>query len=368
MSDSLTVPQPAQAVKSFSKDNGELAAKFDAWLEAQNYSPHTRRAYATTTNYLCEFICPRSLLELTNFDLREFLTYLHKRGLAPSSMARQSYALKTFFDFLNLGGLVDSNIASRMKTRNVHRKLPRVLSVEEVERLIAAAKTPRDRALIEVFYATGCRLAEVARMRLEDIDFASHTIRVLGKGSKEHIVIFGRPASEALLAYLGERKEGFVNGFVFRDDQPPRALQVYRAKPNKETATLYWQGYWMEGNPGIRRWKWLGKASEMTRKQALEKLAATAAADFVQRPKPDAPLGPRHIFRIVKQVSAAAGLQGVHPHTLRHSFATHLLNSGADLRSVQELLGHSSIVTTTIYTHVSTVNMIDVHKRCHPRG
>src|ERR1700722_16348847 len=110
--------QSAQVVKSFTKDNLELAAKFDAWLEAQNYSPHTRRAYATTTGYLCEFVCPRSLLELNTFDLREFLTYLHKRGLAPSSMARVQYSLKTFFDFLNLGGLVDSNIAGRMKTRN----------------------------------------------------------------------------------------------------------------------------------------------------------------------------------------------------------------------------------------------------------
>src|SRR5205807_9869826 len=84
--------------------------------------------------------------------------------------------------------------------------------------------------------------------------------------------------------------------------------------------------------------------------------------------KPDKPLAPRHIWRIVKQVSLAAGLKGVHPHTLRHSFATHLLNGGADLRCVQELLGHASISTTQIYTHVSTVNMIDVHKRCHPRA
>lgn len=364
MSDSLTVPQEVQTVKSFTKDNGELAAKFDRWLEAQNYSPHTRRAYATTTNYLCEFIGSRSLLEITHFDLREFLTYLYKRGLSPSSMARQGYALKTFFDFLNLGGLVASNIASRMKTRNVHRKLPRVLSVEEVERLIGAAKTPRDRALIEVFYSTGCRLAEVARMRLEDIDFDSRSIRVLGKGSKERIVLFGRPANEALLAYLGERKDGFV----FRDDLPPRALHVYKAQPNWNVATVYWKGGWRQGIPGVDRCCWLGKADAMTREQALAKLAAVAGEDFVQRPKPDKPLGARHIFLIVKQVSLGAGFQGVHPHTLRHSFATHLLNGGADLRCVQELLGHASISTTQIYTHVSTVNMIDVHKRCHPRG
>jgi integrase/recombinase XerD len=105
----------------------------------------------------------------------------------------------------------------------------------------------------------------------------------------------------------------------------------------------------------------------MTRQQALEQLALVAT-NFTTRPKADEPLGTRHIWRIVKRVSLAAGLQGVHPHTLRHSFATHLLNGGADLRCVQELLGHSSITTTQIYTHVSTVNMIDVHKRCHPRA
>ncbi len=126
MSDSLTVPQPAQAVKSFTKDNLELAAKFDAWLAAQNYSPHTRRAYATTTGYLCEFICPRSLLELTHFDLREFVTYIYKRGLSPSSMAQQGYALRAFFEFLNLGGLVDSNIARLMKVR---KRLPQIAAL-----------------------------------------------------------------------------------------------------------------------------------------------------------------------------------------------------------------------------------------------
>jgi integrase/recombinase XerC len=356
--------QSAQTVKSFAKDNLALAVKFDAWLEAQNYSTNTRRAYGSAVSYLCEFVASRSLLELSHFDLREFLTSLYKRGLAPSNLARQSYALKTFFDFLNLGGLVDRNIASLIKARKVNRKLPRFLSIEEVERLIGAAKTPRDKAMLEVFYSTGCRLAEVAGMRLEHIDFESRTIRVLGKGNKERIVLFGMPAKEALLAYLGDRKDGFV----FRDDQPPRALHVYRAKPNWNIATVYWKGGWRQGIPGVDRCSWLGKADAMTREQALEKLAAVAGEDFGQRPKPDKPLGPRHIGRIVKKVSLAAGLQGVHPHSLRHSFATHLLNGGADLRCVQELLGHASISTTQIYTHVSTVNMIDVHKRCHPRA
>ena len=348
----------AQPVKSFTRDNRELAAKFDAWLEAQNYSPHTRRAYATLTDYLCEFIGSRSLLEIKQFDLREFITYLYKRGLSASSLARQLYGLKTFFDFLQLGGIVHINVARLIKNRKAVRKLPRTLSVEEVERLIAAAPSLRDKALLELLYSTGCRCAEVVGMRVEDIGFASNTIRVLGKGNKERIVLFGQPAKEALLTYLDVRKEGFL----FRDEFPLRSLRIYRRGPNKTCATEYWQAHWNEGKP-----KWLGKVSEVTREQALEKLAAIATT-FTQRPKPDKPLGGRHIWRIVKRAALAAGLKGVHPHTLRHSFATHLLNGGADLRCVQELLGHASISTTQIYTHVSTVNMIDVHKRCHPRA
>jgi integrase/recombinase XerC len=356
-------PDGQTPVRSYTRDNLELASKFDAWLTAQNYSPHTLRAYGTLTNYLCEFIGSRSLLEIKHFDLREFITYLYKRGLAPSSLARQLYGLKTFFEFLSMGGLVDCNIARLIKNRKVGRRLPRALSIEEVERLIAAAKTLREKAMLEVFYSTGCRLSEVSGMRLEHIDFESRTIRVIGKGDKERIVLFGGPAKEAVLAYLNGRQEGFL----FRDDPPPRALHVYRQGPNTVCATEYWQGRWFQGSPSVDRTKWLGKVSEMTYEQAMEKLAAIVT-DFAQRPTVDKPLGPRHIYRIVKRAAIAAGLKDVWPHVLRHSFATHLLNGGADLRCVQELLGHASISTTQIYTHVSTVNMIDVHKRFHPRA
>jgi site-specific recombinase XerD len=365
MNTAIAPATDSQAVKSFAKDNLELAAKFDAWLQAQNYSVNTRKAYLSVTSYLCEFVGSRSVLEVTHFDLREFLTYLYKRGLASSSLDRQGYGLKTFFGFLNLGGLVDSNVARLIKTRKVRRRLPRYLSIEEVERLIAAAKTPRDKAMLEMFYSTGCRLSEVAGMRFEHVDLESRTIRVIGKGDKERIVLFGRPAKDALLAYLNGRQEGFL----FRDDCPPRSLHVYKAKPNWNIATVYWKGGYRQGIPGVDRCCWLGKADAMTRAQALEKLAAVAGEDFgKRRPKPDKPLCPRHIYRIVRRAAIAAGLKDVWPHVLRHSFATHLLNGGADLRSVQELLGHASISTTQIYTHVSTVNMIETHRKFHPRG
>jgi site-specific recombinase XerD len=250
-----------------------------------------------------------------------------------------------------------------MKVRNVSRKLPRVLSIEEVKRLIAAVPSLRDKAILELLYSTGCRCAELIGMRMEDIDLNVQIVKVLGKGSKERLIPFGQYAKKALLAYLGDRKDGFV----FRDEYPPRALHVHRAGPNTVCATEYWQGYWYQGSPSEARTKWLGKVSEMSYEQALEKLAGIVM-DFAQRPKSDKPLGPRHIYRVVKQASLAAGLQGVHPHTLRHSFATHLLNRGADLRCVQELLGHASISTTQIYTHVSTTNLLDTHRKFHPRG
>ena len=359
-------PAPDAAVKSFARENLELAAKFDQWLEAQSYSPHTRRAYASLTSYLCEFVAERSLLELRHFDVREFIAHLYRRDLSSASLARQLSGLKLFFGFLQIGGAVPVNVATLIKSRKIGRKLPRYLSIEETERLIGAAETLRDKGMLEIFYSTGCRLSEVSGMRFEHVDFESRTIRVIGKGDKERIVLFGRPAKEAILAYLDGRKDGFL----FRDDSPRAShiyQAVYRAKPNKEIETLYWKGHWQVGADSKLHYKWLGKVSEVTREQALEKLAAIAV-NFTQRPKSDKPLSPRHIWRIVRRAALAAGLTGVHPHTLRHSFATHLLTRGADLRTVQELLGHSSISTTQIYTHLSLVDVRESHRKFHPRA
>ncbi len=354
---------PATApVKSYVEDNLELAAKFDQWLAVQSRSPHTRKAYTTLVRNFCGFINSRSLLECKHYDIREFIAHLYRRGLSASSLARQLSGLKAFFDFLQIGGAVPGNIARLIKGRKVGRRLPRVLTVEEVEHWIEATTNPRNKAVIETFYGTGCRLAEVCGMRIEDVDFKSRTARVIGKGDKMRIVLFGRPAKDAVLSYLNGRKEGFL----FCDDRSPRALRVRLVK--QHVAAQYWLGNWYEGSPSVQRIKYLGKVSEMTREQALEKLAVIAGSDWRPQPKPDKPLGARHIGQIIKITAAAAGLKGVHPHTLRHSFATHLLANGADLRYVQELLGHASIITTQIYTHVTTTDMRATHAKCHPRA
>jgi site-specific recombinase XerD len=366
----LTVRRPDfKPVRSYVKDNHGLAEKFSQWLEVQNYSAHTRKAYDALTADFCRFIRSRSLAEVKHLDVREYLFYLQRRGLASSSLDRQLHGLRTFFDFLNLGGVVSSVAPRFIRTRKrPPRKLPRFLSIQEAKKLIEAAESPRDRAIVEVFYGTGCRLAEVAGMRFDDVDFKARSIRVLGKGNRERIVLFGRMAKEALLVYLDGRREGFL----FQDDLPLQKLSVTKAKPNKHESGIWWRGAWSEypdgRGPGIRRWKWLGHASEMTRKEARAKLLQAVGSAITNRPKIDCPLAHRSLARVVQSAALRAGLKGVHPHMLRHSFATHLLNRGADLRCIQELLGHSSISTTQLYTHVAMENLLEIHKKAHPRG
>ncbi len=359
-------PKPGLPVRSYARANRELAAKFDAWLEAQNYSPHTRMAYNRLTQDFCEFIRSKSLAAVEHFDIRAFLAHLYRRGLSSSSLARQLSGLKTFFDFLNLAGAVSFVAPRFIRTRKVPKRLPRFLTEEQTEKLIEAARSPRDRAVLELLYATGCRLGEIVGIKVEDVEFTKRSIRVLGKGSKERIVLFGRPAAKAVMEYLGARQ----TGHLFEEDKPRQELRVTKAKPNKETSTRYWRGSWHDytNGTGEHRWKWLGKVSDMSRAEAQAKLRELLRSADPVRPKGSRPLGHRTVYRMVRETAVRAGLGKVHPHMIRHSFATHLLNRGADIRYVQELLGHSSISTTQIYTHVSMTNLAETLKRCHPRG
>lgn len=356
-------------VRSYAHDNRALAAKFAQWLEIQNYSVNTRRAYNSLLRDFCRFIRSRSLTEIKRLDIREYLGHLHRRGLASASLDQKLHGLRTFFGFLRLGGLVETAPTRFISLRKRKRKLAHPFSVEEISKLIEAEKSPRNRAILETFYGTGCRLAEVVGMRCEDVEFSDPgSIRVTGKGDKQRIVLFGRPAKQALLAYLGNRREGYL----FQDNRNPQQLRVTKAKPNKHTSTLWWRGCWREytvgRGPGVPHWKWLGSASAMTRKQARAKLLQLVSEVNIIRPKLDRPLNGRTLGRIVQRAALRVGLKGVHPHSLRHSFATHLLNDRADLRSIQELLGHSSVSTTQIYTHVALDSLIETHKKFHPRS
>lgn len=278
-------------------------------------SPNTLAAYRSDVTKFGQWRkrhAPVPLDRLTVPLLTGYVEFLHGTGLAASSIGRHLASLSTFFRFLVYDGRLEENLAELLVAPTVWDRLPTVLSPTSVEKLLAVpdGQTPmgrRDRAALETLYATGCRASEVVGLRPRDLDLAGGTVRCVGKGDKQRIVPLGRRAREALQAYL-ER------------DRPA----LIRKQPGTDTVFVSRRG---------------------------------------------TPLSRAGLWRIVTTSARAAGLTGkVSPHTLRHSFATHLLAGGADLRVVQELLGHASIATTQIYTRVELSRLVEVHRRFHPRG
>src|ERR1700722_16076303 len=189
-------------VRSHVQQNQILAAKFDRWMEIQDYSVNSRRTYNTLTSDFCRFLGPQSLSEVKTIHIRQYFEFQQKRGLHDRSLALKLQGLRAFFGFLTLGNVMRTNVAHLIKTRRQHRRLPRFPTIEEVSRIIKAAGSLRDRAIIETLYGTGCRVAEVAAIRCEDIDFKTNVVTVHGKGNVERIGLFGRMAKKAVLAYL----------------------------------------------------------------------------------------------------------------------------------------------------------------------
>jgi integrase/recombinase XerD len=252
---------------------------------------------------------------IKNLDVRGisgYVSFLHDSGLAPSSIARHIASLSSYFRFLIFEGLADENLAKLLIAPAVWDRLPTVLAPAAVERLLNAPSGStrlgrRDRAALETLYATGCRASETVGLRPSDLDLEGGKARCVGKGNKERVVPLGGAARRALRTYL----------------ETDRPILIAR---RPETAVVF----------------------------------------VTKSGKPLSRIG---LWRIVKTHARAAGLpETVSPHALRHSFATHLLAGGADLRVVQEMLGHASIATTQIYTRVEMSRLIDVHKRFHPRG
>jgi site-specific recombinase XerD len=309
-------------------------------LEARDASPETRRSYEHTVaawlawadEHDADWCAP------SRATLRAYLAEL-SAGHARSSVAQRMAALRAFYRFASRSGLTPGDPWGAVSSPRLPRRLPRVLEVEQVERLIAVvdedlasagvAPAPgsrdpafaralalRDRALVEVAYAAGLRISELAAADLRSLDLRRGELRVMGKGRKERVGLLGRPAREALAAYLDDGRP------VLAD----RARDVEgRPDPDLETAVFL--------NHHGR------------------------------------PLGVRGLRYRLDRLCRLAGLpEGVSPHTLRHSFATHLLEGGADLRVVQELLGHESLATTQVYTHVSPSRLRDAYRQAHPRA
>ncbi len=293
----------------------EFLSPYLARLEhARGASPHTLRAYTRDLTMFRTFIDERGIHEpagITPRALRAWLGSLDHRGLSPASIQRQLSSVRGFLRFLVDEGVLTTNPALGLRQRRRPRHLPAVLSEEEIKSLLSAPDrdTPlgrRDRALLEVMYSAGTRAAETVNLNREDLDLARGVARVLGKGRKERLAPLGSYAVHAMEEYL-------------RDAQRPQ--------PRPENAAAVFLG------------------AKGTR------------------------LSTRSLERIVERHVRTAGIhRHATPHTLRHSFATHLLDHGADLRSVQELLGHANLVTTQIYTHVSVERLREVYEQAHPRA
>ena len=287
--------------------------QFLSSLGGRNASPHTVKAYAGDLENFANYVGSRDWKSIDHVSIRSFLSHLYEKGLSKASVARTLAAVRSFYRWLAQEGVVEQNPAALVSTPKLPQKLPRVPTIEEMNTVLdgeipeLASFPQRDLLMLELLYSCGIRNSEMAGINLDDIRLSSEAILIRGKGKKERYVPFGGSVKAALTAFLPER-------------------QQLLAKVRSKTPAL------LINHRGGR-------------------------------------LTTRSIGRIVKTIAVAKGLSpDVHPHTLRHAFGTHMLEEGADLRAIQEMLGHERLSTTQRYTQLSMKHVLQVYDRTHPRA
>ena len=290
----------------------------------RNVSAHTMRAYAGDLSQLLDHTSatlqiPRTKLKPGHLDrtaLRSFMAELHRRGRTSASAARKLAAARTFLRYLRREGFVADDPSGLVPTPKREIRMPTHLSEDEMGRLVTAPAADdvlgrRDRAILELFYASGLRLSELAGLDVDDVNVSAQMVRALGKGGKQRLVPFNKSTASALRAYLKDRE---------------LLAQTWPRAKGRRAAPLF-LNY---------------RGSRLT---------------------------VRSVDRLVRRYATVSGVRpGVSPHALRHSFATHLLQRGADLRAIQELLGHARLSTTQRYTHVNAAQLLDVYRKAHPKA
>ena len=291
------------------KEDHNLGSFFTFLYVEKGLSKNTIEAYSNDLNNFLSWLNKLDIQDYKNISealINEYVAYLFKNGLKSSSVNRKISSLKSFYLFLIRKKVISSSPLSEIITPKKEQYLPSSMSEDEVERLLQSPNIEldietRDKAMIEMLYATGMRISELINLKITDIDIERSVLKVLGKGSKERLIPFGEKASDSLSYYLKKRKKSLAKEVFISN------------RGRKMTRTGFWQR--------------------------------------------------------IKIYLSREGLQdSISPHTLRHAFATHLLNRGADLRSVQLLLGHSDLSTTQIYTHIAKQRLGEVLKKHHPRG
>src|SRR3989454_3663693 len=291
----------------------KAATQFLRSLRQRNVSLHTEKAYAGDLENFANYVGSRDWRAIDHVTIRSFLSHLYERGLSKTSVARSLAAVRSLYRWLAQEGVVEQNPAALVSTPKLPKKLPRVPTIEEMNSVLdgempqVASFPERDRLMLELLYGCGIRNSELIGINLDDIRLSAEAILIRGKGKKERYVPFGGSVRAALLCYLPLRSQ---------------KLAVYKKKTN---ALLINQ-----------------RGGRLTT---------------------------RSVGRIIKKIAVAKGLSpDVHPHTLRHAFGTHLLEEGADLRAIQEMLGHERLSTTQRYTQLSMKHVLAVYDQTHPRA
>jgi integrase/recombinase XerC len=287
--------------------------KFLHSLRQRNASVHTVKAYTRDLDNFAAYVGSRNWRSIDHLTIRGFLSHLYERDLDKASVARALAAVRSFYRWLAQEGMVEQNPAALVSTPKLAKKLPRVPTIEEMNTVLdgqmpeVASFPERDRIMFELLYGCGIRNSELIGINLDDIRLSSEVILIRGKGKKERYVPFGDSVKTALASYL-----------------PVRQQMLVERKKNTSALLINQRG---------------GR------------------------------LTTRSVGRIIKKIAVAKGLSpDVHPHTLRHAFGTHMLEEGADLRSIQEMLGHERLSTTQRYTQLSMKHMLEVYDQTHPRA
>lgn len=294
--------------------NAEIAQFLDHLALERGLAENTRLAYGQDLAALANHLAAQGVTHAQSMSRRhvlEFLAAQQREGLSIATLARRLVAIKVFLGYLQSEGVLDVNVAEVMHSPHPWHRLPNVLTPDEVARLVAAPvgegwQAVRDRAILETFYGCGLRVSELASLTVADLQLEAGFLRCTGKGGKQRVVPVGQCAVQALRRYLAEARPRLACG--------PDATKLFLSR---QRAPFSRQGLW----------------------------------------------------KLILRLAREAGLGGrVTPHTLRHCFASHLLANGAQLRVIQEMLGHADIATTQIYTHVDSGRLLDVHRRFHPRA
>jgi len=291
-----------------------------------NASSHTIKAYAGDLDVFAAYIGSRDWKAIDHIAIRGFLSHLYDKGLSKTSVARALAAVRSLYRWLAQEGVVEQNPAKLVSTPRLPKKLPRVPTIEEMNSMLdgkmpeVASFPERDRLMFELLYGCGIRNSELVGIDMNDISLSNEAILIRGKGKKERYVPFGGSALAALGVYLPWRQQLLAT------------LKSAQTKPLKSAAAAKGMGPLLINQRGGR-------------------------------------LTTRSVGRIIKRIAVAKGLSSdVHPHTLRHAFGTHMLEEGADLRAIQELLGHERLATTQRYTQLSVKHVMNVYDQTHPRA